>query len=194
VRVSFHHVDGDVPGLPSGVVTFVMTDIEGSTRMWQAAPEAMPEAIRRHNEIIAAAVAAHGGWTLQERGEGDSTFNVFANPFDAVAAAAVGQAALRAEVWPEGCPIRVRMAVLTGRVTIHDGEYMGTTINRTARLRSVARGGETFVAASTTAMLTGVGAGARRRPKPAPAVPARAASCPAPGRHAGRFRRQDSGA
>jgi class 3 adenylate cyclase len=150
-------VEADVRGLPSGVVTFVMTDIEGSTRMWQAAPEAMPEAIRRHNEIIAAAVAAHGGWTLQERGEGDSTFNVFANPSDAVAAAAVGQEALRAEVWPEGCPIRVRIAVLTGRVTIHDGEYMGTTINRTARLRAAARGGETFVAASTTAMLTSSG-------------------------------------
>ncbi len=124
--------------LPSGTVTFVLTDVVSSTRLWQDAPEEMDAAIRRHVEVIATAVVARGGTVLKSRGEGDSTFCVFGRATDAVVAAHDAQVALRRERWPGGVPLSVRLAVHTGEAVERDGDYLGPVVNRAARLRSIA--------------------------------------------------------
>ena len=91
--------------LPSGVVTFVLTDIVGSTRLWEQAPSATATALGRHDERVAAAIAAHGGVLLKSRGEGDSTFSVFVRATDAVRAAHAAQRALVGEPWPDDAPL-----------------------------------------------------------------------------------------
>src|SRR5262249_51463063 len=118
--------------LPSGVVSFLLTDIVGSTSLWDAAPEAMERAVARCEEVIAAAVARHDGVVLKERGEGDSTFSVFGRASDAVRAAYEAQTELLREAWPDGAPINVRMAVHAGEASERDGDYFGTTVNRAA--------------------------------------------------------------
>jgi class 3 adenylate cyclase len=124
--------------LPSGTVTFVLSDVVGSTRLWHDAPEAMDRAIARHAEIVAACVGAHGGTVLKARGEGDSTFSVFARARDAVRAAHDAQVALGAEAWPEEVTLAVRLAVHTGEAVEQDGDYFGPVVNRAARLRGIA--------------------------------------------------------
>src|SRR4051812_7826693 len=99
---------------PEGTVTFLFTDMEGSTRAWEAHPAATAEALKRHDQIVAKAIEAYAGTIILERGEGDSVFAVFTRPSDAVAAACNLQRALRREVWPAEVPLRVRMAIHTG--------------------------------------------------------------------------------
>lgn len=137
------------PRLPSGTVTFLLTDIEGSTRLWEGAPSLAGPAVERHVELIAEAVTSHGGTLVKSKGEGDSTFSVFASPTDAVAAALDAQRALRGEPWPDGAAIRVRAALSSGEAELRDGDYYGTSVNRCARLRAVAHGGQTLVSRST---------------------------------------------
>src|SRR5688572_12943066 len=103
-----------MPSLPTGTVTFLLTDIEGSTQLWEQHPEAMDAALARHDALAAALVAQHQGTLVKHRGEGDSLFAVFARASDAVAAAVALQQACHAEPWPEGVPLRVRMALHTG--------------------------------------------------------------------------------
>ena len=133
--------------LPVGTVTFLLTDVEGSTRMWSTQPsETMRSAIARHYEIISEQVAAHGGIRPQEQGEGDSIVAAFARPSDALRAALNAQLALRAEPWPTSAPILVRMAIHTGEAELRDGaNYAGQSIIRTARLRAIAHGGQILV-------------------------------------------------
>jgi predicted ATPase/class 3 adenylate cyclase len=140
-------------GLPSGVVTFVFTDIVGSTRLWERAPAEMETALARHGEIVTTAMAAHAGVVLRERGEGDSTFSVFTRASDAVAAAYVAQAGIEAEPWPPGARLSVRFAVHTGESVERDGDFLGPAVNRAARLRAVARGGEVLVSESTARLV-----------------------------------------
>jgi class 3 adenylate cyclase len=83
--------------LPTGTVTFLLTDVEGSTALWEAAPEAMHAALARHDELFEAAVIGHGGTHIRPRGEGDSRFAVFESAPDAVAAALAIQRAFAAE-------------------------------------------------------------------------------------------------
>jgi class 3 adenylate cyclase len=92
--------------LPSGTVTFLLTDVEGSTALWEQAPETMRAALARHDALFEEAVAAHGGIHIRPRGEGDSRFAVFASAPDAVAAAVAIQRALTAEGWPTPRPSR----------------------------------------------------------------------------------------
>ena len=89
-----------MPELPTGTVTFLFTDVEGSTRLWEHYPAAMRRALARHDTLIEDVVAEHGGVLVRPRGEGDSRFAVFARATDAVAAAAALQQALAAEPWP----------------------------------------------------------------------------------------------
>jgi predicted ATPase/class 3 adenylate cyclase len=140
--------------LPSGVVTFLMTDIVGSTRLWQQAPAAMVRALERHDDIIRSAVASHRGVMVKSRGEGDSTFNVFAKASDAAAAAVEAQAVLGAEEWPPSCRPAVRMAIHTGEAIQREADYFGTTVNRAARIRAIAEGGETLVSAPAAAVIS----------------------------------------
>jgi predicted ATPase/class 3 adenylate cyclase len=139
--------------LPSGVVTFVLTDIVGSTRLWDSIPTAMETALARHEEIVTGAVAEKGGILMKSRGEGDSTFSVFALATDALAAAHAAQAELLAAPWPTGARLAVRFAVHTGESVERDGDYFGPEVNRAARLRAVAQGGEVLVSESTARLV-----------------------------------------
>jgi predicted ATPase/class 3 adenylate cyclase/DNA-binding CsgD family transcriptional regulator len=139
--------------LPSGVVTFVLSDIVGSTRLWESVPRAMETALARHEEILSGAMAAHGGVVLKARGEGDSTFSVFTLASDALAAAFAAQVALLAEPWPTGAGLAVRFAVHTGESVERGGDFVGPAVNRAARLRSVAQGGEVLVSGSTARLV-----------------------------------------
>ncbi len=135
--------------LPDGVVTFVFTDVEGSTRMWEEAPELMSRALEQHDEIIETAVEAHDGVCVKPRGEGDSRFIVFGDPGDALRAVAEFQTLLAATDWATAQPIRVRVALHTGSAELRQGDYFGSAVNRAARLRAIAHGGQTILSRST---------------------------------------------
>jgi predicted ATPase/class 3 adenylate cyclase len=141
--------------LPTGVVTFLLSDIEGSTLLWEAHPEAMAEALARHDELAAQVVAAQRGALMKTRGEGDSTFSVFASVSQAAAAAIDLQTALAGESFPDGIALRVRAAIHTGEAEQRDGDYFGSTVNRAARLRAIAHGGQVLCAQSSAQLLEG---------------------------------------
>jgi predicted ATPase/class 3 adenylate cyclase/DNA-binding CsgD family transcriptional regulator len=129
--------------LPVGTVTFLLTDVEGSSREWERDEDAMQGAIARHDALIAEAVASHGGVLPKERGEGDAWLAVFSRATDAVAAALDAQRALASE------PHRVRMAVCTGEAELRDGDYYGLALSRCARVRELAHGGQVLLARTT---------------------------------------------
>src|SRR5918997_5496707 len=135
--------------LPTGTVTFLFTDVEGSTRLWEQHPEPMGTALARHDALIEGIVDDHGGALVRPRGEGDSRFAVFARATDAVAAAADVQRALYHEPWPTPTPLRVRMALHTGEADLRAGDYYGAAVNRCARLRAAAHGGQTLLSQAT---------------------------------------------
>ena len=136
--------------LPSGTVTFLLTDVEGSTRLWQERSGEMPAAVARHDAILAAAIAENGGVRPLEQGEGDSVVGAFAYAAGALAAAVAAQRALQTELpW-----LRVRMAVHTGDALVKDGvNYAGMTIIRCARLRACGHGGQILVSSATAALV-----------------------------------------
>jgi DNA-binding SARP family transcriptional activator len=135
--------------LPSGVVTFLLSDIVGSTSLWEQHPKAMADAVARHDELMHDAVTAHGGTVLKARGEGDSTFSVFSQATDALAAALSAQRAILNEAWPESTPLSVRMALHTGEAFEQDGDYDGPTVNQAARIRNRGTAGELLVSQAT---------------------------------------------
>ena len=123
--------------LPSSTVTFLFTDIEGSTRRWEHHPGAMKAAVERHDAILRQAIEDNGGHIF--RTEGDAFRAAFANAPQALRAALDAQQALNAESWAKEIdPIRVRMAMHTGAVEIREGDYVGPSLNRMARLFSSA--------------------------------------------------------
>ena len=133
-------------GLPVGTITFLLSDIEGSTRAWEAEPDAMASAIARHYELLDEAITSCGGVRPLEQGEGDSVVGAFEQAADAMLAALTAQRWLATEPWPTTDPIRVRMAVHTGEARLRDElNYVGNAIIRTARLRSVGYGGQVLV-------------------------------------------------
>ncbi len=136
--------DLDVSGLlPTGTVTLLLADVEGSTRLWETQPEQMAAAITRLNHVVCDVIAAHDGVRPVEQGEGDSFVAAFARASGAVAAALELQRAPLA-------PIRLRIGVHTGEVQLRDeGNYAGPTINRTARLRDLGHGGQTVLSGAT---------------------------------------------
>ena len=141
------------PSLPTGVVTFLLTDIEGSTRLWEREPDTMRQALARHDAIVNACVQRQHGHVVKSKGEGDSVFAVFERVRDAVTAALVLQCALAVERWPTSTPLRVRMAIHTGQIEVHKGDYNGVSVNRCARLRALAKGGQVLLS-GVTAQLT----------------------------------------
>ena len=133
--------------LPTGTVTLLLADVEGSTRLWETQPEQMTAAFARLDQALSDLVAAHGGVRPVEQGEGDSFVVAFARACDAVACALELQRAPLA-------PIRLRIGVHTGEVQLRDeGNYIGPTINRTARLRDLAHGGQTVLSGTTEALV-----------------------------------------
>jgi predicted ATPase/class 3 adenylate cyclase len=135
--------------LPSGTITFLFTDVEGSTRLWERVPDAANRALMRHDALIERCVSQHSGMLVRPRGEGDSRFAVFAQATDAVAGAAAIQRTLAAERWPTPTPLRVRMALHTGEADLRAGDYYGSAVNRCARLRSIAHGGQILLSGTT---------------------------------------------
>jgi predicted ATPase/class 3 adenylate cyclase/DNA-binding CsgD family transcriptional regulator len=136
--------------LPEGTVTFLLTDVEGSTRLWQERHEDMAAAIIRHFDIASKAIAEHDGVRPIEQGEGDSVVAVFRRASDAVACALTLQLAFASEPWPGKLTLSVRMALHTGEALLRDeGNYAGETISRCARLRALAHGGQTLLSRAT---------------------------------------------
>src|SRR6202045_4026081 len=134
----------DVSGLlPTGTVTLLLADVEGSTRLWETQPDQMTAAIARLNQTVSEIIATHDGVRPVEQGEGDSFVAAFARASDAVAAALEMQRAPLA-------PIRLRIGVHTGEIQLRDeGNYAGPTINRTARLRDLGHGGQALLSGTT---------------------------------------------
>ena len=129
--------------MPTGTVTLLLADVEGSTRLWETQPEEMTAAVARLDQAVSDVVAAHDGVRPVEQGEGDSFVIAFARASDAVACALDLQRAPLA-------PIRLRIGMHTGEVRLRDeGNYIGPTINRTARLRDLAHGGQTVLSGAT---------------------------------------------
>jgi class 3 adenylate cyclase len=116
--------------LPTGTVTFLFTDVGGSTRLWEEHPDAIRAALARHDAVVESLAEQHHGCVVRPRGEGDSRFCVFARATDAVAAALAVQRALRAEPWSTPGPLRVRVALHTGEADLRAGDYYGTAVNR----------------------------------------------------------------
>ena len=140
---------GWAAALPTGVITFCMSNIEGSTAMWEAEPAAMAEALVRHDELIADCMAVHGGRFIGSTGEGDAAVSVFDSAPAAVAGALAATRALAAERWPGDLRIRARFGLHTGEADRHGTGYVGPAINLAGRLRSQAGGGQIFLSSVT---------------------------------------------
>jgi predicted ATPase/class 3 adenylate cyclase len=135
--------------LPDGVVTFLFTDVEGSTRLWEEAPAVMASALQIHDAAITEAVEEFAGVVVKPRGEGDSQFVVFRSAIDAVHGSVAAQRRLAEVDWPTPRPLRVRASLHTGAADLVLGDYYGPAVNRAARLRAIAHGGQTVCSGST---------------------------------------------
>lgn len=131
--------------LPTGTVTFLLTDVESSTPRWGAEPDAMAAAMEQHDRVLDEAITRHGGVRPREQGEGDSMVGAFARASDAVQAALDAQRALSVENWPTTNPLAVRMGIHTGEARLTEAGYAGPAIIRAARIRSLARGGQVLL-------------------------------------------------
>src|SRR3712207_294379 len=130
-----------MPDLPTGTVTFLFTDIEGSTTRWEQHREAMQTALARHDAILRQAIEGHGGVVFKTMG--DAFYAVFTTPSDALDTALTAQQLLQAEPWHAALgAVRVRMAVHTGVPAVRGGDYFGPPLNRVARLLSAGHGGQ----------------------------------------------------
>jgi predicted ATPase/class 3 adenylate cyclase len=139
--------------MPSGTVTFLFTDLEGSTRLWEQHPEAMQSALARHDAILRDAIEAHEGFVVKTTGDGFHA--AFATAHDAVDAAVDGQLSLVREPWGTTGPLRVRMGLHTCEAELRDGDYYGSAVNRAARLMSVAHGAQVVVSTATGELVRG---------------------------------------
>ena len=131
--------------MPSGTVTFLFTDIDGSTRRWESDPEGMRSALAAHDEVLRSAIGSHGGWLFKHTGDGVCA--AFGSARAAINAAVEGQC---------GLELAVRMGVASGEAEQRDGDYFGPTLNRAARVMAAGHGGQILVAASTAALVSGV--------------------------------------
>jgi len=131
---------------PSGTVTFLFTDVEGSTQLWERYPEAMRTALARHDAILRKEIERRGGYVVKLRGDGFHA--AFATASDALAAALAAQRALHAEAWGD-VNIKARMALHSGAGEERAGDYFGTVTNRAARLLSAGHGGQILLSLAT---------------------------------------------
>src|SRR5271163_5163147 len=136
-------IDGllDRAAAPSGVVTFLFTDVEGSTRRWEADAEGMRVALAAHDGVLRSAVEAHGGWLFKHTGDGVCA--AFASPRSAVDAAVAAQQELE---------LPVRMGIATGEAELRGADYFGVVLNRAARVMAAGHGGQILLADSTAGL------------------------------------------
>src|SRR6201999_2033574 len=125
--------------------TFLFTDVEGSTRRWEADAGAMRKALVAHDEVLHTAIEAHGGYVFKHTGDG--VLAAFASPMSAVEAAVAAQPSLE---------LPVRMGIATGEAELREGDYFGTVLNRAARVMAAGHGGQILLAESTAVLLNGV--------------------------------------
>src|ERR671921_462791 len=131
-------------GPPTGTITFLFTDIEGSTRMWEKSPEKMRAALAHHDAVLRSAIEAHGGHVFKT--VGDAFCAAFSTAPEALEAALYAQRALLVnEGWGEVGPLLVRMVLHTGSAEERDGDYFGPPLNRVARLLSAGHGDQTLL-------------------------------------------------
>jgi predicted ATPase/class 3 adenylate cyclase len=136
--------EAETAEFPTGTLTFLFTDLERSTGLWEEHPEAMKRALARHDEILRAAVEIHRGHVVKTTGDG--VHAVFASAHEALEACLDAQRALAGERWPESTgPLRVRMGVHAGEAELRDRDYYGSVLNRAARLMAVGHGGQVLV-------------------------------------------------
>ena len=140
-----------MPEAPTGTVTFLFTDIEGSTTRWEHHPGAMRTALARHDALLRSVITAHGGYVFKM--VGDAVYAAFAVPTDAVSAALAAQRAVAAEQWGEVGPLRVRMALHTGAAQSRDEDYFGPTLNRVARILSTGYGEQILLSVATVELV-----------------------------------------
>ena len=141
----------DVGGGLGGTVTFLFTDIEGSTRLLRTVGRSYGSLLEEHRRVLRAAFAAHGGREIDT--QGDSFFVAFPGPGQAVAAAADAQRAFAAHSWPAGNAVRVRMGLHTGEATVAGGSYVGLSVHRAARIAAVAHGGQALLSEATAGLV-----------------------------------------
>ena len=139
-------IDAGAADLPSGTVTFLFTDIEGSTRRWESDPTAMRAALSAHDAVLAAAIESHDGRLFKHTGDG--VIAAFASAQGAVSAAIQAQLEL---------DLPVRMGLATGEVVAEGNDYFGPPLNRAARVMSAGHGGQILVASSTAELIEGIG-------------------------------------
>jgi class 3 adenylate cyclase len=138
-------VSADPVAAPSGVVTFLFTDIEGSTRRWESDADAMRAALLAHDDVLRTAIEGHGGFLFSHTGDGVAA--AFSSPRSAVDAAVAAQRKLE---------LPVRMGMATGEAELRGGDYFGTVLNRAARVMAAGHGGQVLVADSTAVLLSGI--------------------------------------
>jgi class 3 adenylate cyclase len=138
---------------PSGTVTFVFTDIAGSTELLKRLGDRYADALADHRRIVREAFRARGGEEVDT--QGDAFFYCFARARDAVAAAVAAQRALAEHEWPDGTELRVRMSVHTGEPVVGEEGYVGIDVNRAARICSAGHGGQVLLSATTAALVSG---------------------------------------
>lgn len=137
--------------LPTGTVTLLFTDIEGSTRLLQRAGDAYPSLLAEHRRVLRAAFSNHDG--VEVDAQGDAFFVAFASAQDAAAAAVAAQQALAGHDWPDNSEIRVRIGLHTGEPTAVGGRYVGLAVHQGARVMAAGHGGQVLVSESTRALL-----------------------------------------
>ncbi|HEV7641565.1 MAG TPA: adenylate/guanylate cyclase domain-containing protein, partial [Gaiellaceae bacterium] len=137
--------------LPSGTVTFVFTDIEGSTRLLQQLGDSFAGVARDHRRLVREAFVEQAGTEIDT--QGDSFFFSFPRARDAVAAAVAAQRALRVHAWPDGAEVRVRMGLHTGEPHLGDEGYLGIDVVRAARISAAGHGGQILVSETTRTLL-----------------------------------------
>jgi predicted ATPase/class 3 adenylate cyclase len=140
-----------MPELPSGTVTFLFSDIEGSTRIAQERPDEWPAILARHRALMREAFAAQGG--VEVGTEGDSFFAAFPSAGGAVAAAVEALRRLASESWPEGQNVRIRIGMHTGEAAVQEGTYVGVAVHRAARIADLSHGGQVLISAATRALV-----------------------------------------
>ncbi len=148
--------------LPSGTVTFLLTDVEGSTRRWDRNPAAMRLAMQTHDAVLGRLIGAHGGVQVESGREGDSILATFTRASDAVACGVAVQRELAAQAWPEGADVHIRVAINSGEVELRSGHYYGPAVYRCARLLATGHGDQVLLTQATRdlvidAMPEGVG-------------------------------------
>jgi class 3 adenylate cyclase len=137
--------------MPTGLVTFLFTDVEGSTQLWARDPETMSRALQRHDRMVESAITAHGGYVFSKAG--DAFAAAFSSPVDAIRAAITAQRDLGGAELAGDEPLRVRMALHAGEAEERDGHYFGPPLNRCARLLEVTNGGQIVVSSVVAGLL-----------------------------------------